>query len=144
MTTLPTYAECAAVPPEKRTALERLMYYVDGFFIVHSDAVKANLRAVIEEERKKRDALAAELERVRALSIWGTSVPVGPSYDRLLELEDENTRLRDTREKELAYIDEVLTNIMRQNGSGARESASDTRAWLRNRRAALAATEKKP
>ena len=94
MTTLPTYAECAAVPPEKRTALERLMYYVDGFFIVHSDAVKANLRAVIEEERKKRDALAAELERVRALSIWGTSVPVGPSYDRLLELEDENTRLR--------------------------------------------------
>jgi hypothetical protein len=46
----------------------------------------------------------------------------------------ERDLLKRDRQHELAYIEEVLCNICRQNGEQARESANDTLKWLRNRR----------
>ena len=81
MTTLPTYAECAAVPPEKRTALERFIawYYPRG---IHEKPWRDQLTAVIEEERAQAaerfktdefneqyaamDKIIAERDRLRA------------------------------------------------------------------------------
>ena len=56
MTTLPTFAECAAVPPEKRNALQTFIYMWPNS---NSDEFRGYLTAVIEDERAERDALAA-------------------------------------------------------------------------------------
>lgn len=50
----------------------------------------------------------------------------------------ETTDWRAIRERELRYLEGVLLNIRKQDGEGARESADDTLAWLRNRLAVKA------
>ena len=81
MTTLPTYAHCAAVPPEKRTALEAFIHtYEPRRESVPRDTLfLTRLTAVIEDERKERDALAAENEGLRqALCRYGMHLPSCP------------------------------------------------------------------
>lgn len=97
------------------------------------------------------DALAAELERVRALSIWGTSVPVGPTYDRIRELEAELAECRSSRQREhdlrvtiagelesfkIRYQDEVNARVDAENELDAVRSGFV--AELRKAKAALA------
>lgn len=53
--------------------------------------------------------------------------------------------IAEIRLHELAYVAEVLENITKQDGKGARESAWDTLAWLRNRmKAAVEPAERCP
>ena len=87
MTTLPTFAECAAVPPEKRTALERFIREWTRPHAVSIGGLRGALLAVIKEERKERDALAAALEDTRKVRD---------------EWCDEYTKARDERD---AYVE---------------------------------------
>ena len=83
--TLPTFAECAAVPPGKRTALQELIYYTCACVLEEGEFIE-KLTAVIEEERKERDALLAEVQSLqRALAFWMPRIPAGesPAIDRL-------------------------------------------------------------
>ena len=63
MTTLPTYAECAAVPPEKRTALERFIWanQPPNDEYPGMETFRDQLTAVIEEERAQVYGLRIEL-----------------------------------------------------------------------------------
>ena len=70
MTTLPTFAECAAVPPEKRNALQNLLWNFTYPLAYNEEEMRffrKQLAEVVEEERKERDALAAQLREAREL-----------------------------------------------------------------------------
>ncbi len=49
-----------------------------------------------EELVARCESLEKERDRLRDLSVWGTTIPVGPTYDRLVALEARNEALRAT------------------------------------------------
>ena len=98
MTTIPTFAECAAVPPEKRTALERFICEWTRPHAAPIGGLRGALLAVVKEERKERDALAAAREDTRKVrDEWCDEYT--KARDERDTLAAENARLRKDAER---------------------------------------------
>lgn len=82
------------------------------------------------------DQVSKLVTRLQAVSRNGNGLfgeLCGQAAAEILRKDAEVERLREARQHELTYVREVLTNICKQDGEGARESANDTLAWVNNR-----------
>ena len=69
--------------------------------IARLTAELAGAREIAELRVREAEEVIAENERLRELSVWGTSEPVGPTYDVIARLTAENKRLRELVQEEL-------------------------------------------
>lgn len=84
----------------------------------------------------------AEINRLREALLKAGNQPQGGEPTPDSACAEQAGLLRDMRNREMRYMEEALMNIRRQDGEGARESANDTLAWLRNRMAVIPTEER--